>query len=128
MDKIQDRSNELTDQVKLLIAKAFPPALDIKVEYFEGEDKDTERLYLVLSIISVPFGNLYLKSKRLAEGETFMDVEHDFVGAILADFIVLGTTFLMNNIMAHKVANTDRADNILKNPFSKGRLKNVNLN
>ncbi len=128
MKRTRNRDHLMSDQIKNLVAKAFPPALGIVVEYFEGEDEDTERLYLVFSMKSTTFGNLYLKSKRLSEKETFFDVESDFIGAILADFVILGTTLLINNVMARNVANRENSDNILKDPFSKGRFKNVNLN
>lgn len=126
--KIKNRSNEMIDQIKKLIDKAFPPALAIVVNYYEGEDVDTERLYLVFSMSSPVFKGLYSKSKRLGEKETFFDVESDFVGSVLSDFIVLGTTFLTNNVMAKLANERENADNTLKHPFSKGRLNNVNLN
>ena len=126
--KIQNRSNEMVDQIKVLISKTFPPALGIEVQYYEGEDVDTERKYLVFSMTSPTFKNIYTKSKRLSEKETFFDIEHDFVGAVLSDFIVLGTTFLTNNVIAKTISDRENADNILKHPFSKGRLSKFSPN
>lgn len=126
--KIRNRKHEMIDQIKILIGKAFPPALGIGVSYHEGEDVDTERKYLVFSMTSPTFKNLYTKSRRLGEDETFFDIEADFVGAILSDFIILGTTFLTNNVMAKMASERESADNILKHPFSKGRLNSINRN
>lgn len=118
----------MIDQIKLLIQKSFPPALGISVSYFEGEDKDTSRKYLVFKMSSPAFKVLYQKSRRLGEGEAFFDIESDFVGSVLSDFIVLGTTFLTNNVMIKMMSQKEESDNILKRPFSKGRLNKINLN
>lgn len=128
MNHIKDRSNEMVDQVKNLIGKSFPPALGFGVKYYEGEDPDTERQYLVFEINTSAFGMIYRKAKRLGPKEVFFDVEHDFVGAILTDFILLGTTHLTNYAMARKASKQEDADNILIHPFSKGRLNPLNLN
>ena len=127
MRHIEERSNEMMDQIKQLIAKSFPPALEFVVRYYEGEDSDTERQFLVFEI-NTSIGRIYRKAKKLSPKETFFDIEHDFVGAVLSDFILLGTTHLMNYVMVRKTSTKEEADNILIHPFSKGRLNNVNLN
>ena len=127
MRHIKERSNEMVDQIKNLIAKSFAPAHEFDVKYYEGEDSDTERQYLVFEI-SVSIGRIYRKAKKLDPKETFFDVEHDFIGAVLSDFILLGTTFLLNTSMIRKISTKEEADNILIHPFSKGRLNNVNRN
>ncbi len=128
MKKIRTRDHAMVDQIKMLIVKSFPPALGIVVDYFEGEDEATDRLYLAFSLTSTTFGDLYLKSRRLGGKETYFDIEADFVGVILADFLVYGTSLLLNSAMARKVTDRENSDNILKDPFSKGRFKNLNLN
>ncbi len=128
MRKIEDRQNEMIDQIKVLISKSFPPALGYRVEYFIGEDEDTRRESLVFDLSSSTFGDIYRKAVKLSPRVLAVDVESDFIGAILTDFILMGTTFLTNNIMAKKAAQHEDADNIVKHPFSTGRLKDVNLN
>jgi hypothetical protein len=128
MRKIEDKSNEMIDQIKVLIGKSYPPAFGYRVEYFVGEDEDTRREHLVFNLTSSVFGDIYRKSVKLNPTKLFMDAEHDFIGAILTDFILLGTTFLTQTVMARKAAKHEDADNIVKYPFSQGRLKPLNLN
>ena len=128
IDHIKDRGNEMIDQIKTLIKKSFPPAIGFEAKYYEGEDRDTERQYLVFEIHTSAFGMVYRKAKKLGPQDTFFDVEHDFVGVVLTDFILLGTTHLTNYAMAKKASEQEDADNILKHPFSKGRLNPLNLN
>jgi len=126
--KIRSRKNEMVDQIKSLIAKSFPPMFGHKIEYFTGEGEDTQRRFLVFDLSSEVFGNIYRKSVHIQPGKTIGDYENDFIGKILTDFILLGTTFLTNNIIASKAAQQEDSDAILTHPFSKGRLNNVNLN
>ena len=128
MKHIKDRDNEMIDQVKTLIKKSFPPVFGFEAKYYEGEDPDTERQFLVFEINTSAFGMIYRKAQKLSPREIFFDIEHDFVGVILTDFILLGTTHLMNFVMARKAAQKEDVDNILIHPFSKGRLNPFNLN
>ena len=126
--KIRNRKNEMVDQIKDLIAKSFPPMFGHKVEYFIGEGEDTQRKFLVFDLSSEMFGDIYRKSVHVQSGKTIGDYENDFIGKILTDFILLGTSFLTNNIIASKAAKQEDSDAILPHPFSKGRLNQVNLN
>ena len=128
MRKIEDRNNEMVDQIRLLINKSFPPALGYRVEYFVGEDEDTRREHLVFNLTSSMFGVIYCKSLKLSPTKLADDAESDFIGAILTDFTLLAVTFLTNNVMHSKTIQREDADNLVKHPFSKGRLKNLNLN
>ncbi|MCK5602073.1 hypothetical protein KAR91_09395 [Candidatus Pacearchaeota archaeon] len=128
MRKIEDRNNEMVDQIRLLINKSFPPALGYRVEYFVGEDEDTRREHLVFNLTSSMFGNIYCKSLKLSPEKPGIGVESDFIGALLTDFTLLAVTFLTNNVMHSKTIQREDADNLVKHPFSKGRLKNLNLN
>jgi hypothetical protein len=126
--KIEDRENEMIDQIKALISKSFPPMLGHKVEYFIGEGEDTHRRFIVFDLSSKAFGGIYRKIVHMHPSKIISEQENDFIGRILTDFILLGTTFLTNNIIASKAAKQEDSDAILKHPFSKGRLNNVNLN
>jgi len=126
--KIKDRENEMVNQIKELIAKTFPPMFGHKVAYFTGEGEDTQRKFLVFDLTSEMFGDIYRKSVHVHPGKSISEVESDFIGKILTDFILLGTSFLTNNIIASKAAKHEDSDAILPHPFSKGRLNNVNLN
>ena len=126
--KIKIRKNEMVDQIKDLIAKSFPPMFGHKVEYFIGEGEDTHRRFLVFDLSSKMFGQIYRKSIQIQPGKTISDYENDFIGKILTDFILLGTSFLTNNIIASRAAQQEDSDAILSHPFSKGRLNQVNLN
>ena len=126
--KIENRENEMVDQIKDLIAKSFPPMLGHNVKYFIGEGEDTKREALVFDLSSTAFGNIYRKIAYIRPPKTVSDCENDFIGRILTDFILLGTSFLTNNIIASRAAQQEDSDAILKHPFSKSRLNNVNLN
>ena len=126
--KIEDRRNTMIDQIKVLIGKSYPSMLGYKVEYFIGEGEDTQRTMLVFEMSSKTFGDLYKKMVFIRPPKTASDYEDDFIGKILTDFLLLGTTFLTNTIMASKAAKHEDSDAILKHPFSAGRLKNLNLN
>jgi hypothetical protein len=128
MRKIEDRHNEMIDQIRVLINKSFPPALGYRVEYFIGEDEDTRREHLIFDLTSSMLGTIYRKSIKLSPTKLAIDAESDFIGAILTDFTLLAVTLLTNNVMASKGAQREDADNLVKHPFSKGRLKNLNLN
>ena len=128
INKIEDRNNMMMDQIKDLIHKSYPPMLGYKVEYFTGEGEDTQRSAFVFDVTAKAFGNLYRKAVYIRPPKTVDDYENDFIGKILTDFILLGTTFLTNTVMASKMAKHEDSDAILKHPFSKGRLNNVNLN
>ena len=129
MRKIEDRSNPMVDQIKVLIAKSFPPALGMRVEYFTGEDEDTQIESIVFHLNSSALGSIYKKTLKL-NPDRFSedDVEPDFVGAILSDFMLLGTTFLTNNVMFRKATQKEDATNILVGPYSRGKLNHNNLN
>ena len=118
----------MIDQIKVLIEKSFPPAIGYKLEYFVGEDEDTKRQHLIFDLTSVSFGGIYKKGFKMSPGMTVSDCENDFIGVVLSDFIVLGTTFLTNNIVTYKKAVYKEADDLLKNPFSKGNLNKMTLN
>ena len=128
INKIEDRENEMVDQIKDLISKSFPPMFGHKIEYFVGEGEDTQRRFLVFDLSSKIFGGIYRKMVHVPPSKIIEEQESDFIGKILTDFILLGTTFLTNNIIASKAAKQEDSDAILKHPFSKGRLNNVNLN
>lgn len=125
---IEKRDNEMVNQIADLLEKAFPPIFSYKVAYFIGEEEDTERIMLVFEITSKTLGSVYKKSMRMDTAYAADDVESDFVGKILADFMLLGTTLLTNTIMASRAAKQEDAEAILIHPFSKSRLNNVNLN
>lgn len=128
MRKIEDRNNPMVNQIKDLIAKSFPPALGIRVEYFIGEDEDTQIESIVFHLDSSAIGSIYKKSIKLSPHTLSDDIEPDFVGAILTDFVLLGTTFLTNNVMFRKATQKEDATNILIHPYGKGKLNNHNLN
>jgi hypothetical protein len=128
INKIENRSNEMVDQIKDLITKSYPPMLGYYADYFMGEGEDTERRMLVFDVSARAFGNLYRKAVHIRPPKTINDYENDFIGKILTDFILLGTTFLTNTVMASRISKHEDSDAILPHPFSKSRLKNVNLN
>jgi hypothetical protein len=128
INKIEDRKNEMIDQIKSLINNSYPPMLGYKVEYFIGEGEDTQRTMLVFDMSTRAFGDLYKKMVYIRPPKTVNDYENDFVGKVLTDFILLGTTFLTNTVMASKAAKREDSDAVLKHPFSKGSLNNVTLN
>ena len=119
----------MVDQIKTLIAKSFPPALGLRVEYFNGEDEDTQIESIVFHLNSSALGSIYKKTLKLSPDRLSEDdIEPDFVGAILTDFVLLGTTFLTNNVMFRKATQREDAANILVHPYAKGKLNNPNLN
>ena len=119
----------MVDQIKDLIVKSFPPALGLRVEYFNGEDEDTQIESIVFHLNSSALGSIYKKTLKLSPDRLSEDdVEPDFVGAILTDFVLLGTTFLTNNVMFRKAVQKEDAANILVNPYGKGKLNHNNLN
>jgi len=118
----------MVSQIRDLLMKAFPPMFEYMVEYFIGEEEDTERIMLIFNISSKAIGNVYMKTVIMDSKYAVDDIESDFIGRILADFMLLGTTFLTNSIMASKAAMKEDSSAILTNPFSKGRLNNINRN
>ena len=126
--KIEDRENEMIDQIKELISKAYPPMLGYKVEYFIGEGEDTQRTMLVFEMSTKAFGDLYKKMVIIRPPKTVSEYEHDFIGKILTDFLLLGTTFLTNSIMHSRVSRQEDSDAILTHPFSKSRLNDITRN
>ena len=128
INKIEDRGNPMIDQIKTLIHNSYPPMLGYKVEYFIGEGEDTQRDMLVFEMSSKVFGDLYKKMVFIRPPKTASDYEDDFIGKILTDFLLLGTTLLTNHVMASKAAKHEDSDAILKHPFSKSRLNNVTRN
>ena len=117
----------MIDQIKDLIRKSYPPVLGYNVEYYIGEEDKTHHRVLVFEISSKAIENIYRKAVRMKSGTVVEEYEQDFIGKILSDFMVLGTTFLTNVIMSQKIIKQDAA-NIEKHPFSKGRLNGINLN
>ena len=130
MIKIEDRRHDVVDQIAKLIHDAYPPILGYYVDYYIGKDSEELKKVLCFEIKSTRLGNIYRKTFRLAGSGNMYDYEADFIGNIMSDFIMLGTTFLTNQIMAknqHEPVKENVRD-VLKNPFSKGRLNKVNLN
>lgn len=125
---IRDLSNTMIDQIKVLIHKSFPEAFDLQTSYFVGKEEDTDRIMLVFNIKSKKMGIIYQKMARMQYETEVDDREPDFVGKILSDFIVIGTTFLINNVMNMKDAMIEDADAILTHPFTKADLRRINLN
>lgn len=118
----------MVSQIAELLEKAFPPIFGYKVKYFIGEEEDTQRIMLVFEISAKTLGSVYKKSMRMDTAYAADDLEADFIGKILADFMLLGTTLLTNTIMASRAAKQEDAEAILIHPFSKSRLHNINLN
>ena len=128
INKIENRSNMMVDQIKELIDKSYPPMLGYYADYFIGEGEDSERRMLVFDVSTRAFGNLYRKAIHIRPPKTIEDYESDFIGKILTDFILLGTTFLTQTVMASKISKREDSDAILPHPFSKSRLNNVTRN
>lgn len=118
----------MVSQIAELLEKAFPPIFGYKVKYFIGEEEDTQRVMLVFEVTSKTLGSVYMKSMRMESKWEVDDVESDFIGRILTDFMLLGTTFLTQTIMASRAAQQEDSDAILIHPFSKSRLNNINPN
>lgn len=126
--KIRDLENEMVEQIQKLYSTAFPPIFGYKLEYFIGEEEGTEREVLVFSLSSKTLGAIYRKQMRIPQGTVVEEHEPDFIGKIMTDFIMLGTSFITNNIMGQKAARQNDADGVLVKPYSEGRLNNINLN
>ena len=126
--KIHELENPLVDSMKELFQKAYPPALGYTLDYYHGEEEGTDRGVLVFVLNSTMLGEIYRKQMRLPKHIIREEVETDFIGKILTDFVMLGTTLITNNIMIQRAINKDVADGILIKPYSKGRLNNINLN
>lgn len=126
--KIHELENEMIDSMKELYIKAFAPALGYRAEYYIGEEEGTQREVIVFELTSRMLGNIYRKSMRIPEGHVYEEYENDFISKIMTDFIMLGTTFLTNSIMASRAAQHNDADGILVKPFSGGRLNKINPN
>jgi hypothetical protein len=126
--KIEDRENEMLDQIKDLIMRSYPSMLGYDVQYFLGRGEDTDREILVFEISSKVLGSIYRKSVLIRPLQDVEDYERDFVGKILSDFVLLGTTFLTNSIMHSRVSRQEDSDAILTHPFSKSRLNDITRN
>jgi hypothetical protein len=126
--KIHDIENEMIGQIRQLYETAFPPIFGYTVEYFLGEEEGTQRGVLVYSVTSKVLGNIYRKQMRLPDHVVREEIEPDFLGKVITDFIMLGTSFITNNIMVAKASKANDVDGILVKPFSEGRLKNINPN
>lgn len=121
----------MVDQIRDLILKSYPPVLGFSVEYFVGEDQSTGDNMLCFSMVSTKFGQLYTKMLTMIPPKTASDYESDFVGSILSDFMLLGTTLLTQDA-GRRNANQRLAEGnplITKNPIREGILNNkTNLN
>ena len=129
--KIEDRNNEMIDQIKDLIIRSYPPVLGFSVDYFTGKDESNGNNMLCFGIISKKFGQVYTKMLVMEPPKTAFDYESDFVGNILSDFMLLGTTLLLQDITKRNVENSLRSGNplITKNPIREGILNNkTNMN
>lgn len=130
MIKIENRRHDVIDQISSLIQNAYPPILGYSVEYYIGKDSENQKRLLCFEIKSSRLGDIYRKTFRLPQSDHLYEYEADFVGNILSDFIMLGTSFLTNQIMAknqHEPVK-ENVRHVLKKPFSEGRLNNINRN
>lgn len=90
MKRIENRDNEFLVQFRKSLRSSFPDALNIKVDYYLGEEQGTRGLYLT---ISSRFGMLYRKIMQLQGAQLPSDVEEEFMNVILDDLIMKGIAF-----------------------------------
>ena len=130
MIKIENRRHDVLDHISSLIQNAYPPILGYSVDYYIGKDSDHQKRLLCFEINSTRLGSIYRKTFRLPQSDHLYEYEADFVGNILSDFIMLGTSFLTNQIMAKGEHEPVREDvtKVLRKPFSKGRLNKISPN
>lgn len=130
MVKIENRRHDVVDQITKLVHDAYPPMFGHTVEYYIGEDFDTNDRFICFHLKSKRFGNLYRKTFHIPAGREVYEFEADFVGNVLSDFIMLGTTLLMNKVVINSpdVPMGQVVKDVLIKPFSKGMLKKLNLN
>ena len=95
MKRIETRDNEFLMQFRKSLGSSFPPALDLKVDYYLGEDEGVKGLYI---IIASRFGMLYRKVMQLKPSHVVADVEEEFMNIVIDDLIMNGITFF--NLLA----------------------------
>jgi len=114
MKRIETRDNEFLMQFRKSLQDSFPPALDLKVDYYLGEDKGVKGLYIT---ITSKFGTLYRKIIQLEPSHVVADVEEEFMNIIIDDLVTHGITFF--NLMAFESVDPRRVDNEIKAKYFK---------
>ena len=128
--KIREKDNDIVKEIKTLIGSRFPPFIGLKVEYFLGEEGGIlPQKVLCFNVRSEIVGDVFSKMVRIVPPKPMSEYENEFVGSILGDFIMLGTTMLMNhNELIRKELNNLRQKTGTK-PFSEGIVDTrINLN
>ena len=130
MVKIENRRHDVVDQIKKLIYETYPPILGYTVEYYMGEDTETGAISLIFHLHSTKFGNLYRKTFQIPSGRNVYEFEPDFIGNILSDFVMLGTTLLTNQVVNKtvQIPLEHCVRDVLDKPFGKGMLKKLSAN
>ena len=95
MKRIETRDNEFLMQFRKSLGSSFPPALDLKVDYYLGEEKGVKGLYIT---ITSRFGTLYKKIMQLEPSHVVADVEEEFMNVVIDDLIMNGVSF--RNLLA----------------------------
>ena len=109
MKRIETRDNEFLMQFRRSLQNSFPPALDLKVDYYLGEDKGIKGLYF--TIIS-RFGLLFKRIEKLRPDQVVSDVEDEFMNAVIDELVLSGVTFF--NFLAFDSVNPRRVDQEIK--------------
>ncbi len=105
MKRIETRDNEFLTQFRKSLQDSFPSALDLKVDYYLGEDKGVKGLYIT---ITSRFGTLYRKIIQLEPSQVIADVEEEFMSIIVDDLVTHGITFF--NLLAFDSVDPRKVD------------------
>lgn len=109
MKRIETRDNEFIMQFRKSLGSSFPPALDLKVDYYLGEEQGVKGLYFT---ITSRFGLLFRKIMQLEPRHVIADVEEEFMNMLINDLVMNGVTFL--NLMAFDSIDPRRVDKEVK--------------
>lgn len=109
MKRIETRDNEFLMQFRKSVGSSFPPALDLKVDYYLGEDKGIKGLYIT---ITSRFGILYRKIMQLKPSYVVADVEEEFMNIVIDELIMNGITFF--NLLAFDSVNPRKVEKEIK--------------
>ena len=105
MKRIETRDNEVLTQFRQSLKDSFPSALDMRVDYYLGEEDDKQQLCFSLTS---RFGKIYSNTKVLQRGQLVSDVEEEFMNILINDLILNGITFLNN--LAFESISPDRVN------------------
>lgn len=92
--KVEGRTNEFVEHLTKMLNDSFGNLpINFHVNYFLGEDtKGTKGLYFVLS--SNKAGQFYEKFTPIEIYQTPMDIEEEFIAAVINDLVLAGVTFV----------------------------------